>query len=174
VPTQPTTPRPRFGFTQPRWLESWPSELGWPPRKSARQLRRELETEQWDRYQPSYVGKTEDRRRQHGICRSRGGAVRSTQPIHTTRGSVLGGMVSEGAGPYRKLHEWRVVPGGGSAVGTKRSADLVLCDGERADQPNAGATSSDIRSLEWRSYNDQCALSAVRQNCASEDQAAMR
>jgi len=41
--------------------------------------------------------------------------------------------------PYRKLHESRVVPGGGSAVGTKRSADLVLCDGERADQPNAGA-----------------------------------
>jgi hypothetical protein len=35
-------------------------------------------------------------------------------------------------------------------------------------------TSSDIRSSEWKSYNDQCALSAVRQNCAGEDQAAMR
>jgi hypothetical protein len=37
-----------------------------------------------------------------------------------------------------------------------------------------GRTSSDIRSLEGRSYNGHCALSAVRQNCASEDQAAMR
>ena len=41
--------------------------------------------------------------------------------------------------------------------GTKRSADLVLCDGERADRPNTGQTSSDIRSLERRSYNGHCA-----------------
>jgi len=37
-----------------------------------------------------------------------------------------------------------------------------------------GQTSSDIRSLKWRSYNGHCAWSAVRQNCAIEDQAAMR
>ncbi len=37
-----------------------------------------------------------------------------------------------------------------------------------------GRTSSDIQSLERRSYNGHCAWSAVRRNCASEDQAAMR
>jgi hypothetical protein len=137
-------------------------------------LRRELETEQWDRYQPSYVGKTEDRRRQHGICRSRGGAVRSTQPIHTTRGSVLGGMVSEGAVPIANS-----MSGESCREEEARSArsDLLIWFYATESGPISqmrGRTSFDIRPLEWRSCNGHCALSAVRQNCASEDQAAMR